>query len=185
MRSHSDVGASGRLFVLLYDELRRIAQRELRRGAATTLSPTTLLHEAFLSISQRESAVFDSSGQFISYAACAMRGLAISYLRGRRAQKRGGEFAITSLPTELPHAEEDDDELRRLEALNEALQSLATIDVRLAECVGLKFFCGFSFEEIACMRDVSERTVRRDWDKARVLLTRLMNGREGIRESAT
>jgi len=180
-----EAGPSGRLFVMLYDELRRMAQRELRRGAPATLSPTTLLHETFLNISQRESAAFASSGQFMSYAACAMRGLIINYLRNRRALKRGGDFAITSLPTDLPHAEEDAGELDQLEALNEALQALTAIDARLAECVDLKFFCGFSFEEIAGMREVSTRTVRRDWNKARVLLTQLMNGREDILQPAT
>jgi RNA polymerase sigma factor (TIGR02999 family) len=172
-----DAGASDRLFAMFYDELRRMAQRELRRNAATTLTPTTLLHETFLNVSQRESAAFDNSGQFMSYTACAMRGLIISHLRTRKAQKRGGEFAITTLPAELPHPEEAASALSQLEALNEALQALIRVDARLAECVDLKFFCGLSFEEIASMRGVSTRTVRRDWNKARVLLIRLIDGR--------
>lgn len=178
-----DAGASDRLFALFYDELRRMAKRELRRSAATTLSPTTLLHETFLNVSQRESAAFDNSGQFMSYAACAMRGLIIGHLRNRKAQKRGGEFAITTLPAELPHPEEAASELSQLEALNEALQSLIMVDARLAECVDLKFFCGFSFDEIASRRGVSTRTVRRDWNKARVLLIRLIDGRADFLQS--
>ena len=170
-----DTEAHGRLFALLYDELRRMAQRELRRGAALTLSPTTLLHETYLSVSQRESLAFSDCGKFMSYAARAMRGLIVDYLRSRHAQKRGGEFEITSLPSEQPDvAQEPTGESLQIEKLNEALESLARIDARLAECVDLKYFCGFSFNEIAKLREVSERTVQRDWDKARVLLSRFI-----------
>jgi len=159
------------LFAALYDELHRMAQRELRRNSAATLSPTTLLHETFLNVAQRESAAFSDRSRFMAYAARAMRGLVIDYLRNRNAQKRGGAFEITSLPTELPGCADPDIEI---EQLNEALDALAKIDSRLAECVDLKFFCGFSFNDIAQMRDVSERTVQRDWDKARLLLNRFI-----------
>jgi RNA polymerase sigma factor (TIGR02999 family) len=179
-----DMEARDRLFAMLYEELHRMAQRELRRGAAVTLSPTTLLHETFLNISHRESLAFGDCGQFMSYAARAMRGLIVDYLRSRHAQKRGGEFEITSLPTELPHAAQEDRQSLEIERLNEALESLAKIDARLAECVDLKFFCGFSFNEIAQLRDVSERTVQRDWDKARLLLNRFINDQEDQWQSA-
>jgi RNA polymerase sigma factor (TIGR02999 family) len=169
-----DVDARDRLFTTLYDELRRMAQRELRRGGGLTLSPTTLLHETFLNVSQRESLAFASYGQFMSYAARAMRGLVINYIRDRRAQKRGGGFQITSLATDPPAAP-DDISTQQVEKLNEALQLLEKVDARLAECIDLKFFCGHSFEEIASFRKVSERTVRRDWEKARLLLNGLMD----------
>lgn len=166
-------------FVVLYDALRQMAQRELRRGAGVSLSPTTLLHETYLNISQRESVAFSDRGQFMSYAARAMRGLIVDYLRSRHAQKRGGEFKITSLPTELPHASEEmAGQSLRVDQLNDALESLEKIDARLALCVDLKFFCGFSFNEIARLREVSERTVQRDWDKARLLLRRIIGQRE-------
>ena len=158
------------LFTTLYDELHRMAQRELRRNAAATLSPTTLLHEAYLNISGRDSAPFSDRAKFMAYAARAMRGLLIDYLRSRQAQKRGGEFTITSLKTELPEAPPD----AELTRLSEALDQLAVADPRLAECVDLKFFCGFSFLDIAEMRAVTERTVRRDWEKARILLHQLV-----------
>ena len=160
------------LFRTLYAELHRVAQRELRRNAAATLSPTTLLHETFLNIAQRDSVPHEDRTRFMAYAARAMRGLLIDYLRSRQAQKRGGGFEITSLPTELPFADAQDIEIDKLD---EALQSLATIDPHLAECVDLKFFCGFSHADIAQMWSVSERTVERDWDKARILLHRLIN----------
>jgi RNA polymerase sigma factor (TIGR02999 family) len=178
--------AREQLFVLLYDALRQMAQRELRRGAGITLTPTTLLHETYLNISQRESVAFSDRGQFMSYAARAMRGLIVDYLRSRYAQKRGGEFKITSLPTELPHVSEElAGETMQLDQLNDALESLEKIDRRLAQCVDLKFFCGFSFNEIAQLREVSERTVQRDWDKARLLLRRIIGEREPELEAFT
>jgi RNA polymerase sigma factor (TIGR02999 family) len=162
------------LFAVLYDELHRVAQRELRRNASLSLSPTTLLHETFLNICPRDSTPSIDRGQFMVYAARAMRGLLLNYLRDRRAHKRGGEFEITALPTEVPIANAGEVEF---EKLNEALDELAKIDARLAECVDLKFFCGFSFADIAQMRSVSERTVQRDWEKARILLHEYLDER--------
>lgn len=159
------------LFAALYQELHHMAQRELRRNAAVTLSPTTLLHEAYLNISQRDSAPFTDRARFMAYAARAMRGLLIDYLRSRQAQKRGGEFTITSLTTEGPELPADSD----MKRLGDALDELAVVEPRLAECVDLKFFCGFSFLDIASMRSVTERTVRRDWEKARILLHQLLD----------
>ena len=170
-----NTGAHDQLFETFYGELRRMAARELRRNAAATLTPTTLLHETFLSFSRRESAAFIDRARFMTYSAHAMRGLIVDHLRNRNAQKRGGAFQFTSLPTELQHVADDD---VQLEKLNEALDGLARIDARLAECVELKFFCGFTFSDIARMWEVSERTVQRDWDKARLLLNRLMTGPE-------
>jgi len=161
------------LFVALYGELHRLAQRELGRNAAATLTPTSLLHETFINLAQRDADSFVDRGRFMAYAARAMRGLLIDYLRTRNAQKRGGEFEITSLPTDVPHEELADVEFDRL---NEALEILSSVDPRLAECVDLKFFCGMTYEDIGEMWSVSERTVRRDWDKARVLLHRALNG---------
>ena len=162
----------GRFFAALYDELRRMAHKELRRNVAMTLSPTTLLHETFLNISQREDLAFSERSRFMGYAARTMRGLVINHLRSRNARKRGGALDFTSLSTELPFCDEPD---AGIERLNEALEALAQVDPRLAECVDLKFFCGFSFGEIARMRNVAERTVQRDWEKARVLINRYIN----------
>ncbi|HEX9276128.1 MAG TPA: ECF-type sigma factor [Casimicrobiaceae bacterium] len=164
--------ASGALFAALYDELHRIARRELwRRGGSAHLSATTLLHEAYLDIAAREGIAFPDQARFLAYAARAMRGLVIDYARNRHAQKRGGGFEITTLDTqvgEAPVASPD------VEAIGEALDDLAKVDPDLAQLVDLKFFCGFSFGEIAAFRNVSERTVQRDWEKARMLLHRAM-----------
>lgn len=160
------------LFPLLYRELHRLAQRQLQRnGSGCTVGATTLLHEAYLSLCGRDEPFLDRA-RFFGYAARAMRGLIIDYVRERRALKRGGEFHITSLgtePMEVAAPQED------LGALHDALTELASVEPALAELVDLKFFCGFSFEEIAAMRGVSRRTLHRDWFRARVLLRGVLN----------
>jgi RNA polymerase sigma factor (TIGR02999 family) len=159
--------AREQLFAVLYAELHKIAQRAVRRNSALTLSPTTLLHETYLNMSGRESAPFADRAHFLAYASRAMRGLIINYVRNKSAQKRGGAFEITFLPTEMPQSPDSD---LQLEKIGDAVESLAAIDPRLARLVDLKFFCGFTFEEIAGVLGTSERTAKRDWDKARMLL---------------
>ena len=148
-----DKAARNELFAMLYRELHRLAQHHLARsGGPLTLSATTLLHEAYLDISRREHLAFPERNSFMAYASRAMRGLVIDYCRSKGAQKRGGGDAGT------------------FEQLDQALQELEALDAPLAQLVDLKFFCGFTFGELAAMRGVSERTVRRDWEKARLLL---------------
>jgi RNA polymerase sigma factor (TIGR02999 family) len=103
----------------------------------------------------------------MGYAARVMRNLIINYARDRRAQKRGGLFIITSLGNENPEEPVDG---RKLSEIGEALERLAKVDPELATVVDMKFFCGFSFAEIAAMRNQSERTVQRSWQKARIFL---------------
>lgn len=163
-----DRAAADALFTALYQELHRMARRELaRRGAGVTLGATTLLHDAYLDISGREGAAFPDRNRFMAYASRVMRGLIIDYARSRQAQKRGGHFEITSIKTDIIEAVPDVSELSHL---SDALDELSTVDARLARIVDLKFFCGFSFGEIAAMSGVSERTVQRDWEKARIYL---------------
>ena len=167
-----DRAAADALFTALYGELHRMARRELaRRGAGVTLSATTLLHDAYLDISGREGTAFPDRNRFMGYAARVMRGLIIDYARSRQAQKRGGQFEITALSTDVLGALADATELSRL---GDALDELAALDGRLAQVVDLKFFCGFAFGEIAAMTGVSERTVQRDWEKARIYLHRVL-----------
>jgi RNA polymerase sigma factor (TIGR02999 family) len=167
-----DPAAASALFATLYGELHAIAERELRRGGADlTLGTTTLLHETYLSIERREGVRFATRGQFLAYAARAMRGLLIDYVRRRRAKKRGAEFHITSPGAEVAADATSPDSL---EELGTALETLAGVDPELAQLVDLHFFCGFSFGELAELRGVSERTVQRDWRKARLLLHRVL-----------
>jgi RNA polymerase sigma factor (TIGR02999 family) len=164
-----DAEARQKLFVSLYGELHRMAERELRRNSSMTVSPTTLLHETYLSMRERSSALFADHAHFMAYAARAMRGLIIDYVRSRAARKRGGGFEITVLPTEVPEPPGTDIEIDRLA---EAVQALEAMDPRLAQLVDLKFFCGFSFPEIGNLLGVSERTAQRIWEKARIYLHR-------------
>jgi RNA polymerase sigma factor (TIGR02999 family) len=167
-----DRGAADALFTTLYGELHRLARRELaRRGAGVTLGATTLLHDAYLDISRREGTSFPDRNRFMGYAARVMRGLIVDYARSRRAQKRGGQFEITSIDTDVAGALPGATELSQL---GDALDELASVDERLARIVDLKFFCGFAFGEIAAMTGVSERTVQRDWEKARIYLHRVL-----------
>jgi RNA polymerase sigma factor (TIGR02999 family) len=167
-----DHAAADALFTALYDELHRMAQRELRvRGGGVTLSPTMLLHEAYIDMSAKEGAAFPDRFRFMGYACRVMRGLIIDYARRRQAQKRGGGFEITAIATDVAGAVADIDELL---PLNDALVELEHTEPRLARVVDLKFFCGFSFEEIGSMMGVSERTVQRDWEKARIFLHGLL-----------
>ena len=164
-----DGAAAQALFVALYRELHGLARRELaRQGGAVSLSVTTLLHEAYLDMAGRSAATFPDQARFMGYAAKVMRGLIIDHARNRQAQKRGGQFEITSLVTDAAKAADSS----KLERISEALEQLARLEPQLAEIVDLKFFCGFSFSEIAAMRGLSERTVQRKWQKARMYLHR-------------
>ena len=160
--------APEQLFAALYHELHAVAQRRLRGVPfGTTLSTTTLLHEAYLSLFANEKLRFPDKACFLSYASRAMRGLIIDYARRQSASKRGGEFQLLPLAdADVP----DRPDAGALSDLGTALDELARLDPALAELVDFHFFCGLSFGEIAAMRGVSERTVQRDWRKARVLL---------------
>lgn len=166
-----DCAAQRQLFASLYQELHGIARRELRRGYALTLGATTLLHEAYLSMSERQGVQFPDRARFLAYASRAMRGLIINYARRGRALKRGAAFEITSMPTDVPDEVVDSVELQRL---SDAIDRLAEVDQRLAQVVDLKYFGGFSFADIATMWEISERTVQRHWEKARLFLHRAM-----------
>lgn len=158
-----------RLFASLYAELRRLADGKLRQYPGMPVSPTTLVHEAYINLAGRDGARFTDRGKFLSYAARAMRGLLVDFARSRQALKRGAGLEITQLDTQVGAQPVDGVELERLAA---ALDELAGLEPRLAEVVDLKYFCGFSFAEIAALRGVSERTVQRDWEKARLILYR-------------
>jgi RNA polymerase sigma factor (TIGR02999 family) len=168
-----DPEAQRQLFTSLYEELHGIARRELRRsGGALTLGATTLLHEAYLNLGERRGVTFPDRARFLGYASRAMRGLIIDYARSRQALKRGAAFEITSLPENIPEQAVDSMELQRV---SDAIERLAALEPRLAQVVDLKYFGGFSFCDIAALWAVSERTVQRDWEKARLFLHRVLS----------
>jgi RNA polymerase sigma factor (TIGR02999 family) len=153
----SDVDSADALFNELYSELHRLARRELhRQGSIAGLGATTLLHEAYLSISGKEGLAFVDHARFMGYAARVMRGLIVDDVRRRRSQKRGGLFEITSLRTY--HAESVADPVS-LVRISDALDELAEVDPELAE-----------------VRGVSERTIQRNWEKGRLYLHHAIGG---------
>jgi RNA polymerase sigma factor (TIGR02999 family) len=172
LRAAFGSGDADALFAALYAELHRLAERHLRRNGELSLGTTTLVHQLYLSMAERR-VEFPDRGRFFAYASRAMRGLVIDYGRRRRARKRGRDVEITLAEhgPGAPGAPGDD-----LVALGDALEELAALDPRLAGLVDLHFFAGFSFGEIAELRGVSERTVQRDWRKARLLLHRSLGG---------
>jgi RNA polymerase sigma factor (TIGR02999 family) len=161
--------AADALFSALYLELRRLAKHELaRHGAPMSLSATTLLHKAYIEIAGQDGASFADGSRFMGYAARVMRGLIIDHARSRQAQKRGGQFHITSLSSQIGDVADH----RELIQISEALDELSKAEPLLSELVDLKFFCGFTFAEIGALKGISERTVQRQWEKARIYLHR-------------
>lgn len=171
LAERGDKESAGKLFTLLYAELHGLAKRQLARQGIASLSATTLIHEAYLNIASQEGGVFPDQARFMAYAARVMRGVIIDHIRNRLAIKRGGKFEITALTTNIGQNLPDHHGLMRL---SDALDELAAIDNSLSQIVDLKFFCGFSFGEIANMEGISERTVQRKWEKARLYLHRAL-----------
>jgi RNA polymerase sigma factor (TIGR02999 family) len=153
-------------FEVLYHELRRMARGELFRQRALTLGPTTLLHEAWLQLASRDLR-FATQADLVRYTARVMRSIVIDHFREKASLKRGGDLDFVAYETMADLRELGGD---RTLSLDLALQDLSTIDPPLAELVELKFFAGLTIAEIAALRHVSERTVQRDWEKARTLL---------------
>lgn len=169
--ARGDKTVSDELFGALYEELHRLARCQLAHQVPMSIGATTLLHQAYIEIAGRDGIAFPDRARFMGYAARVMRGLIIDHARSRSAQKRGGQFHITSSDV----AVEQPADCVELEQLGAALDQLAEVDPSLAEVVDMKFFCGFTFTEIAGMKNVSERTVQRQWDKARIYLHRKLS----------
>lgn len=172
--------ADAALIEALYPQLKRIA-RDLRwrYGAGETLRSTALVNECYLKL--RRAHGFVDEAHFLRTAACAMRQVLVNHAAARLAAKRGGGKAAESFDDDLPviYWESDD----RLLAINDALERLAGYAPRLAHIVELRFFGGYSEQEIAVLTGCNERTVRRDWVKAKALLLVDMQG-DGSGEAA-
>jgi len=163
-----DGEALGELLPIVYEDLRRLArsQRRRMRGDSATLDTTALVHEAYLRFARSDGA-FAHRGHFFAVAAAAMRQLIVDEARARRRSKRGGgERPLTLDDHDLPIDERTDLVL----AVDEALGRLERLSPRLRAVVELRFFLGLSEEESAAALGVTDRTVRRDWTKARAWL---------------
>lgn len=160
--------AAEQLLPMFYADVRRLARHERRRvGAGDTLQTTALIHEAYLKLCRSPS--FNDRSHFLRASALAMRHVLINYAAENMAQKRGGGAIIESLTASHDIGAEDD---QSLIDVHEALDRLALLDERLAQVVECRFFAGFSEEDTALALGISDRTVRRDWIKARAWLRR-------------
>jgi len=166
-----DRGALDRVLSALYQELHGMARRQLAgQQHGHTLDATALVHEAYLKLVGRGngSAQFDDRAHFFAYAASAMRSVIVDYARQRLAQKRGGDLhRVTELPENIEGGLSLDEDMLGLDT---ALNRLTAVDPRLTQVVELRYFAGLSELEIAALLQRSERSVRRDWQKARMFL---------------
>jgi RNA polymerase sigma factor (TIGR02999 family) len=153
-------------FTLLYQELRRVAHAQLRRGGPLTLDTTAVVHEAYLKLSAGEPR-WNDRRHFLSLAARAMRQVVVDYVRAQAAQKRGGELRRVELSEGMPQGGVPIDELLSIDS---RLELLEKTDERLARLVEMRFFAGLSNAEIATVLCLSERSVERDWRRARAFL---------------
>lgn len=162
-----DVDASEQLFSLLYDELRRCAHRQLRAAAGHTLSTTALVNETYLKLASSANLRTEGRQHFMALSARAMRQVLVDHARRLGADKRGGNALLVTLDDRVSTS--PDDALEVL-ALDRALTTLEQIDARAARVVHLHFFAGMTFPAIAELENLSERTLKRDWQAARALL---------------
>jgi RNA polymerase sigma factor (TIGR02999 family) len=163
-----DRDALGQVLSTLYHELHSMARRQLAGQRGHTLDATALVHEAYLKLTGRRDVEFGDRAHFFAYAASAMRSVVVDYARQRLAQKRGGDLhRVTDLPDDLESVLRVDDETLGLDS---ALTKLAAVDPKLAQVVELRYFGGLSELEIAGLLERSERSIRRDWQKARMFL---------------
>jgi RNA polymerase sigma factor (TIGR02999 family) len=165
-----DNEALNRLFSIVYDDLHRMARaRVARNGPMTLLDPTSLVHEAYLRFQQAGRLDLDSRGRFMAYAAQVLRAIIVDMARRRSADRRGGGAVHVTLNTEvatsLGHTDSD------VEWIDAALDELEKTDPRLKQVVEMRFFAGLTEAEVAEALGVTERTVRRDWQRARLLLS--------------
>lgn len=164
-----DGSAINELFAAMYPELHKLAHARLRHSEQITLLDTTsLVHESYLRFLKAWRLEVNDQSHFLAYAARVMRSVIVDLVRQRRADRRGGGEVHVTLNTDIAesvHGSEDE-----VMQVNDALEDLAQVDVRLVRVVEMRYFAGLSEQDIAASLGVTERTVRRDWEKARLLL---------------
>lgn len=166
--SSGDQEAAERLLPLVYEELRRIAARQLRQErGAHTLQATAIVHEAYLRLIGQEGLQWPSRAHFFAFAAHLIRRILVDYARSRNRAKRGGQYDQVTLAEVADLALEKSPDLV---ALDEALSSLEKVDPRKATVVELRFFAGLTLEEIAVQLGISQETVGREWRRAKAWL---------------
>lgn len=165
-----EAGEVDEMFAHLYQDLRAMAHHRLRKSEPITLLDTTsLVHESYVRFAKAGRAGDFDQSQFLAYASHAMRSVVVDLVRRRRAERRGGgEIHIQLEQIDIGQPTSGEDDILRV---NDALDELAKADPRLTQVVEMRYFGGLEEREIASALSVTERTVRRDWKKARMLLS--------------
>jgi RNA polymerase sigma factor (TIGR02999 family) len=165
--NRGDGAAAQRVFEHLYEELRRCAHRQLRANAGHTLCTTALVHESWLKLAAAERVLPETRGHFMALAARAMRQVLVDAARRAGAGKRGGDAIFLTLDDQI---HDGASEALEILALDRALLALEQIDARASRVVQLHFFAGMTFAAIGELEGLNERTIKRDWEAARLLL---------------
>jgi len=166
---YGDESAVNQVFSVMYDDLHRIAHARLRGNQPLTLLDTTsLVHDAYLRFLKADRLQVSDRPHFLAYAARVMRSIIVDAVRKRQADRRGGDAIHVTLNTAIQESvQTPEDEIAKV---GDAVAELAKLDDRLAQVVEMRYFAGMTEVEIAEVLGVTERTVRRDWEKARLLL---------------
>jgi RNA polymerase sigma factor (TIGR02999 family) len=168
-----DAQAADRVVALLYADLQRLARSRLRRaGEFTQLDTTALVHEAYLRLQGQAGLAFEDRARFLAYAARVMHSVVVDLVRARQAERRGGQLQQVTFSTAVADmAQQTEDQVLQV---HEALQALAAQDPRLAQVVEMRYFAGLSEADIAEGLQLTERTVQRDWQKAKLFLAAML-----------
>jgi RNA polymerase sigma factor (TIGR02999 family) len=167
--ANGDKTAIGRIYTLLYPELKALAHRRVRHdGGGASLDTTALVHESYLRLAKNEAISLENRRHFMAYAAHVMRSVVVDFVRQTRAQRRGGGQLQVTLNTS--RAESLESSASEIERLNELLGELADVDPRLVTIVEMRYFAALDVSQIAESLEVSGRTVQRDLEKVRRLL---------------
>lgn len=176
LANDGDEAALHRLFNATYQDLRRLARMRLTHSARGVLLDTTsLVHESYLRFAGAGELNLADRQHFLRYAAAVMRSVIVDFVRERMAERRGGHAQHLTLNTQISDAGPSDGEAEILR-IHEALAELAKYDERMARVVEMRYFAGMTENEIADALGVTDRTVRRDWEKARLLLAEALAG---------
>jgi RNA polymerase sigma factor (TIGR02999 family) len=166
---HGDAQAFAALFQITYEDLRVLARARLRqRRRGTLLDTTALVHESYLRFIKAGRLRLEDRTHFLAYAAQVMRSIIVDFARQRLRQRRGGDLKRVPLTDRI--VEGGSRAVLEVLNLHEALEKLALHDARMARVVEMRYFGGMTDEQIAEALNVTDRTVRRDWEKARLLL---------------
>ena len=171
LAAQGERGALDQVFAILYPELRKIAHARLRsQGGVAHLDTTALVHESFLKLIESADLMLTDRKHFFAYAAKTMRNIIIDFAREQLAERRGGGAEPLQLNTELANEVGSDAGGKTLLQVNDTLLALEAVDPTLAQIVEMRYFAGYSEQEVAELMGTSERTVRRQWEKARAFL---------------